>query len=55
MHSVAAEYPHSTLKGTRTCISHTGTVLYETHMAGQEESACVELYPSYSLATRRYQ
>ena len=34
-HVVAAEYPHSTLNGT---------VLYETYVAGQEESKCVRSY-----------
>ena len=32
--TVAAEYPHSTLKGTPTCSSHRGTALYETYVAG---------------------
>ena len=36
-HAVAAEYPHSTLKGTPTCSSHSGTLSYETHAASQEE------------------
>ena len=45
MHAVAAEYPHSTFSGTATCSSHIGkyTALYETHVAGQEESGCVDL------------
>ena len=30
-HAVAAEYPlYSTLKGTSTCSSHSGTALYDT-------------------------
>ena len=41
MHAVAEEYPHSTLKGTPTGSS--GTALYETSVAGQEESGCVLL------------
>ena len=41
MHPVAVEYPHSILSGTLTCSSHSGTALYETHVAGQEESGCV--------------
>ena len=41
MHPVAAEYPHSTLNGTLNCSGHIGTELYETHVAGQEESGCV--------------
>ena len=41
VHAVAAEYPHSTLKGTLTRSSHSSTELYETHVAGQEESGCV--------------
>ena len=32
--TVASEYPHSTLKGTLTCSSHSGTALYETHIVG---------------------
>ena len=36
-HAVAAEYPHSTLNGTLNCSSHSGTALYETHLAGQED------------------
>ena len=41
VHPVAAEYPHSTLNGTQTCSSHISTALYETYLAGQEESAFV--------------
>ena len=41
MHGVAAVYPQSTLKGTPACSSHSGTVLYETYLASQEESGCV--------------
>ena len=39
-HPVAAVYPHSTVNGTLTCISHSGTLhtLYETHVASQKES-----------------
>ena len=40
-HPVAAESPHRTLKGTVSCSNHSGTALYETHVAGQEESGCV--------------
>ena len=39
--AVAAEYPHSTFNGTPSCSSHGSTPLYETHVAGQEESGCV--------------
>ena len=42
MHPVAAECPHSTLKGTPTCSSHIGTALYETQVVGQGESGCVK-------------
>ena len=35
-HAVTAEYPYS----TPACSSHIGTVLYETYVAGQEESEC---------------
>ena len=41
-YSEAAEYPHCTLRGTLTCSSHGGTTLYDTHIAGQEESSCVD-------------
>ena len=41
VHQVAAEYPHSTLNGIPTCSSHSGTALYETHLASQEE--CVHM------------
>ena len=41
MHAVTAEYPHSTLKVTPACSSHSGTVLYEICVASQEESGCV--------------
>ena len=34
------EYPHSTLNSTAIFSSHIGTALYETHVAGQEESGC---------------
>ena len=37
---LVAEYPHSTFNGTPTCSSHIGTALYETHVAGKEESRC---------------
>ena len=40
--TVASEYPHSILNGTGTCSSHSGTGYYETHVAGQGESGCVE-------------
>ena len=29
------------LKGTPTCSNHSGSALYETYVAGQEESECV--------------
>ena len=32
VHTVAAEYPHSTLNGTLTCSSHISTALYEPHI-----------------------
>ena len=38
VHAVAAEYLRSTLSGTSTCSSHSSTALYETYVAGQEES-----------------
>ena len=41
VHAVAADYSHSTLSGTPTCSSHSGTALYETHIASQGESGCV--------------
>ena len=41
VHAVAAEYPHSALEGTQTCSSHSGTELYDTYVASQEESGCV--------------
>ena len=34
-----AAYPQSTLKGTLTCRTNSGTVSY---VAGQEESGCVD-------------
>ena len=40
-HAVAAEYPHSNLKGTPTCSNHSGTVLHETYVANLEEFGCV--------------
>ena len=33
VHAVAAEYLHSTLKGTPSCSSHSGTALCETYVA----------------------
>ena len=42
MHAVAAAYPQSTLNGTPTDSNLNGTASYETHLAGQEESGCVE-------------
>ena len=42
MHAVGEEYPQSTLKGTPTCSSHSGTTLYETYLSSQEEFGCVE-------------
>ena len=44
-HAVAAEYPHSTHNGTPICKNHSGTVLYETHIARHEESECVFVEP----------
>ena len=41
-HPVAAEYTYSTRNSTSTCSNHIGTALYETHVAGQEESGCVD-------------
>ena len=35
-----AVYPRSTLNDTLVCSTHIGTVLYETQVAGQEESGC---------------
>ena len=49
VHPVAAEYPHSTLKGTPSCSSQSGTALYETHEAGQEESGCASKQQAYTL------
>ena len=40
-HAVAAEYSYSNLNGTATYISHSGTAIYKTHEAGQEEFGCV--------------
>ena len=41
VNAVAAVYPQkSTIKGTPTCSTHS-TELYETYLAGQEESGCV--------------
>ena len=40
-HAVAADYSHSTLKGTPTGSSHSSTTLHDTYIAGQEESGCV--------------
>ena len=37
----AAENPHRILIGTPTYSSHSRTALYETHIAGEEESGCV--------------
>lgn len=42
MNPEAAKYSHSTLRGTWTCSSYSST-LYETHIAGQEESGCVKI------------
>ena len=42
MHPVVADYPCHTLSFTLTCSIHIGTLLYETHIAGQEESGGVE-------------
>ena len=40
IHTEAAVYPQGTLNGTPICSSHSGTALYETYLAGQEESGC---------------
>ena len=32
---------HAVATATPTCSSHCGTTLYETYVAGQEESGCV--------------
>ena len=37
VHATAAEYPQS----TPICSSHNGTPLYETDIAGQQDSRCV--------------
>ena len=41
VHAAATAYPKSTLIGTPTCSSLSGTASYETHIAGKEESGCV--------------
>ena len=41
VHTAAADYSHSTLKGTSTCSSYICIALYETYVACQEESGCV--------------
>ena len=43
MHAIPAEYLQSTLKGNPTCSSYSGTVLYETHRASQEEYNSIPL------------
>ena len=35
VHEVAAEYPHSTLKGTPTCGRQRGAASYETYVEGR--------------------
>ena len=54
-HEVAAAYPHSTLKGTPTCSSHS-TVSHDAYIAGQEESECVVLdhYKGHQARHQRY-
>ena len=37
-HADAAEYPHSTLNGTPTYSSHSGTAFHETYVTDQEKS-----------------
>ena len=37
-HAIATEYPQSILRAPQICSSHSGTVLHETYIAGQEES-----------------
>ena len=39
-HVVAAVYPQTTLNGTPTCSSLSGTASYETYVVGQKESGC---------------
>ena len=39
-HAPASEYPHSTLNNTPIYSSHSGTALYETHIACNENSGC---------------
>ena len=41
-HKEAAEYLHNTLKGTLTCSSHSGTVLYES------EGICISVTDTVS-------
>ena len=41
VHVVAAEYPQSTLEGTPTYSSNSGTVSYDIYIAGQKESVYV--------------
>ena len=43
VHAIAAEYHHSTLIGTPVYRSHSSTALYESYIAAQEESGCVEI------------
>ena len=38
--TVGAEFPQCTLIATPTCSSHSGNVIYETYLAGQEKSEC---------------
>ena len=39
--SSSCRVPHSTLKDTLTCHSHSGTALYETHVVSHKEAECV--------------
>ena len=45
---------HSTHNSTPTCSSHSDSALYETHIAGQEESGCVHFYAGLALTPSAY-
>ena len=53
VHEVLAAYPQSTLIGTPTCSSLSGTTSYETYIAHQEESGCVLLLAKESQCMRQ--
>ena len=55
VHAIAAEYPLSTVNGTLTCSSLSGTELYETCIAGQEESGCVHYYRYKGCKCQQYE